>query len=98
MSLQIFFLALFWFGGRLSATELPKIGLKEREEGNRVFYEIDSGREVIFHGVNSIVKGFPWVPSTDEFDIDTSLTEFDHEALADLGICLVSLTSSSGCF
>jgi len=65
---------------------LEKIGLKQIDTGARVFYEIDTGREVIFHGVNAIVKGFPWVPSVSEFDIDTSLVEKDHALLSDLGV------------
>lgn len=65
---------------------LPAIGLKQRSTGERVFIEIDSGREIYFHGVNAVVKGFPYIPETDVFDIDTSLADKDHSTLADLGM------------
>ena len=68
-----------------SETPLSKIALKATDSGRRVFVETDTGREIIFHGVNAVVKGSPWIPST-EFDIDTSLSERDHETLADLGV------------
>lgn len=71
--------------------DLSRIGLKQIDSGHRVFVELDTGREVIFHGINAVVKGFPWVPSTDSFDIDTSLVEKDHRTLADLGINLYRL-------
>lgn len=72
--------------GLSSPNELSKIGLKSTESGRRVFYEVDTGREIIFHGINSIVKGYPWIPTTDTFDIDTSLSEKDHATLSDLGV------------
>lgn len=72
---------------------LDQIGLKQIDSNARVFYEIETRREIIFHGVNAIVKGFPWVPSTTDFDIDTSLVDKDHEMLADLGVNMYRLGS-----
>jgi hypothetical protein len=75
---------------------LNQIGLKQTDSNpnnSRVFYEIETRREVIFHGVNAIVKGFPWVPSTNDFDIDTSLVDKDHQMLADLGVNMYRLGS-----
>jgi endoglycosylceramidase len=73
------------------STPLPRIALKQIQSGRRVFVEADSGREIIFHGVNTIVKGIPYVPSTDVFDVDTSLTDEDHALLADLGVNIYRL-------
>lgn len=67
-------------------TTLPAITLKQLESGDRVYIETDSGREVIFHGVNAIVKGFPYIPETSHWDMDTSLSEEDHAFLEDLGV------------
>ena len=43
-------------------------------------------REVYFHGVNVVVKGFPWIPETDHFDPLTSFSTKDMEALQSLGL------------
>ena len=46
---------------------LPKVTLsKVRDSGHRVFVD-ENDREVLFHGINSIVKGPPWVPDTTTF-------------------------------
>jgi endoglycosylceramidase len=65
---------------------ISKIGLKQLSTNERIYIEVDTGRQIIFHGVNAIVKGFPYIPSTNEFDINISLTEKDHETLASLGV------------
>lgn len=65
---------------------LPKIGLKQVNSKNRKFIELDSRREVFFHGVNNIVKGSPYIPLADKFDPDISLSEQDHVKLAELGV------------
>ena len=71
---------------------LSRIGLKQTDtNGSRVFYELETRGEIIFHGVNAIVKGFPWVPSTNDFDINTSLVDKDHSMLADLGVNMYRL-------
>ena len=77
----------------IASATVSKIGLKQLESGARMFIEEDTGRTVIFHGVNAVVKGFPYVPATDAFDIDTSLKEKDHEILADLGVNIYRLGS-----
>jgi endoglycosylceramidase len=76
-----------------SAASLAPIKLKQRATGERVFVEATTGREVFFHGVNAIVKGAPYIPETEYFDIDISLSREDHEALADLGVNVYRLGS-----
>eukprot|EP01040_Poterioochromonas_malhamensis_P004359 gene4360-4673_t len=69
------------------ANALSKVQLTQFEEnGKRHFVEKDTGRQIFFHGVNAIVKGFPYVPLTSEFDIDVSLVDKDHQYLADIGV------------
>jgi hypothetical protein len=69
----------------VSAAALSKVQLKAGANGDKIFIEASTGRQMLFHGVNTIVKGFPYVPLADEWDIDVSLSEKDHAALADLG-------------
>jgi endoglycosylceramidase len=70
-----------------SKHSLSRIALKQYQENDeRYFIEKETGRQMFFHGVNAIVKGFPYVPSTDAFDIDISLVDQDHALLADLGV------------
>jgi endoglycosylceramidase len=49
------------------------------------------GRHLIFHGVNVVYKVPPYLPDTDDFDGDTSLTEQDMADLAAWGINFVRL-------
>jgi hypothetical protein len=76
-----------------SASGLNPIQLKQKSTGERVFVETTSGREVFFHGVNAIVKGTPYIPETEYFDIDISLSREDHETLSDLGVNVYRLGS-----
>lgn len=76
-----------------SQSLLPKIGLRKLNTSERVFVELTSGRQVIFHGLNAVVKGFPYVPTTNSWDLDLSLSVQDHELLQDLGINLYRLGS-----
>jgi hypothetical protein len=70
-----------------SKHSLSRVVLKQYQENDeRYFIEKETGRQMFFHGVNAIVKGFPYVPSTDIFDIDISLVDQDHSLLADLGV------------
>lgn len=69
-----------------ASAELPSIALKQKSTGERTFIETAHGREVFFHGVNAIVKGFPYIPDTETFDIDISMSELDHQTLSDLGV------------
>ena len=48
-------------------------------------------REVYFHGVNVVVKGFPWVPDINEFNPLTSFAEKDMQTLEDLGLNSIRL-------
>ena len=49
------------------------------------------GRDVIFHGVNAVYKMPPYIPSTDTFDAQESLTKKDMQDLKDWGMNLVRL-------
>jgi len=46
---------------------------------------------VILHGVNVIVKGYPWIPNVNEWNIDTSLSAKDLATLHDLGVNVIRL-------
>ena len=50
-----------------------------------------SQRSTIFHGVNIVYKVDPYVPSSDAFDPQLSLTDADIDNLADWGFNLVRL-------
>ena len=43
-------------------------------------------RERYFHGLNVVVKKFPWLPRTDQFDPKWSFVEKDMEAFQSLGL------------
>jgi hypothetical protein len=76
-----------------TAFGLEAIQLKQKSTGERVFVETSTGREVFFHGVNAIVKGAPYIPETEYFDIDISLNKDDHATLSDLGVNVYRLGS-----
>lgn len=65
---------------------VSKISLRQIITGERIFIETETNRQVLFHGVNAIVKGFPYIPIIDEFDIDLSLSDLDHQTLSSLGV------------
>ena len=67
-----------------------RISLKQKSSGERTFVDSE-GREVIFHGVNAIVKGPPWIPSTDVWDGETSLSDKDLDDLKSLGLNVIRL-------
>lgn len=47
---------------------------------------IDSlGRERLFHGMNVVVKGPPWIPETEGFDPRWSFSEKDLQTFESLG-------------
>mmetsp|Transcript_41352 Transcript_41352/g.48021 ORF Transcript_41352/g.48021 Transcript_41352/m.48021 type:complete len:499 (-) Transcript_41352:134-1630(-) len=50
-------------------------------------------REVYFHGLNVVVKGFPWIPDTSEayWSPTTSFNSKDMNALRDLGLNAIRL-------
>lgn len=51
----------------------------------------ENGRERIFHGVNVIVKGPPWVPDVTTFSVDISLTDRDFQIMQQLGLNVIRL-------
>lgn len=72
---------------KLSAIKLSGTnGIK----GFRTFVD-EEGRERIFHGVNAVVKGPPWIPTYGAFDVETSLGPDDFEILQDLGVNVIRL-------
>eukprot|EP01133_Synstelium_polycarpum_P011500 gene11500-13414_t len=54
------------------------------------FHDAD-GRERYFHGVNVVSKQPPWLPETDHFDVDNSLSEQDYIYLQEWGINSIRL-------
>ena len=51
----------------------------------------DQGHERLFHGVNVVSKGAPYLPRTDRFDPDDSLVESDIADMAAAGFTVVRL-------
>jgi endoglycosylceramidase len=49
------------------------------------------GREVVFHGANVVVKGFPWIPSRDQWSWDDSFVAEDMQVMRDLGLNAIRL-------
>lgn len=49
------------------------------------------GREVVYHGANVVVKGFPWYPSRGEWTWDTSFVAKDMEVMQELGMNAIRL-------
>lgn len=49
------------------------------------------GRELFFHGVNAVVKGPPWIPETDIWDGEISLSSKDLNDLESLGLNIIRL-------
>jgi len=60
------------------------------KKGFRTFVDAQ-GRERVFHGVNAVVKGAPWLPSGGDFDVYTSLGPEDFSFLQDLGVNVIRL-------
>ena len=48
-------------------------------------------REVYFHGVNVVVKGRPWIPETDHFNVHNSFSDKDMATLQELGLNAIRL-------
>lgn len=72
----------------LSAVE----GISEYHVDNTSGSIIDSGgRERVFHGLNVVMKAFPWHPRTDEFDPQFSFTDVDIALLRSWGVNVVRL-------
>lgn len=72
---------------------LPRVSLRERADGSgdRVFVDSKTGRELVFHGTNVVVKGPPWLPRRDRFDPATSLVDKDFSYMRQVGINLIRL-------
>ncbi|GMH65394.1 hypothetical protein TrRE_jg10183 [Triparma retinervis] len=71
------------------ATALPPVRPVEGE-GSKKFRD-PMGRHQIFHGVNAISKGVPFVPDTETFSADISMTREDFEIMQSLGLNVVRL-------
>eukprot|EP00285_Hemiselmis_virescens_P014172 CAMPEP_0173380962 /NCGR_PEP_ID=MMETSP1356-20130122/3497_1 /TAXON_ID=77927 ORGANISM="Hemiselmis virescens, Strain PCC157" /NCGR_SAMPLE_ID=MMETSP1356 /ASSEMBLY_ACC=CAM_ASM_000847 /LENGTH=397 /DNA_ID=CAMNT_0014334687 /DNA_START=1 /DNA_END=1190 /DNA_ORIENTATION=- len=59
-------------------------------KGFRTFTD-EEGRERVFHGVNAVVKGPPWLPTSGAFNLNTSLGADDFSFLQDLGVNVIRL-------
>ena len=71
---------------------IPAIKLGEPDSVRKVRPFVDSlGRERYFHGVNAVVKGYPWHPSIEGFDVDTSLTDDDFKIMQGMGFTVIRL-------
>ena len=61
----------------------------------KLFFKIilinNIGRERIFHGVNAVVKGPPWIPDNSKFDPEISLCKEDYELISGLGLNIIRL-------
>mmetsp|Transcript_8442 Transcript_8442/g.23820 ORF Transcript_8442/g.23820 Transcript_8442/m.23820 type:complete len:539 (+) Transcript_8442:241-1857(+) len=66
------------------------VGIVQIDPETRQFRD-ESGRTLIFHGVNAVYKVFPWQPSTGAFDPETSLNAEDAANLASWGFNVVRL-------
>lgn len=66
---------------------LPSIRVDPANNG----FVDDLGRQVYFHGVNAVMKVFPWVPQTEGFDKDNSLSSIDAKNLRSWGFNIVRL-------
>lgn len=70
--------------------KVGRVSLKQKSSGERAF--VDSfGRELFFHGVNAVVKGPPWIPETDIWDGEISLSSKDLDDLESLGLNIIRL-------
>lgn len=49
------------------------------------------GRYTVFHGVNAIMKSFPFYPILDHFDANSSLTDIDLYNLKGWGFNMIRL-------
>lgn len=67
-----------------------RVSLRQKASGERAFVDVH-GREVFFHGVNAVVKGPPWVPETEIWDGEISLTDKDLDDLQSLGLNVIRL-------
>jgi hypothetical protein len=78
-----------FFQGNIS---LPAIKLGEPDLVRKVRPFVDTlGRERYFHGVNAVVKGYPWHPSIEGFDVDTSLSDDDFKIMQGMGFTVIRL-------
>jgi len=70
--------------------EAHRVSLKLKPTGERAFVD-SAGRELFFHGVNAVVKGPPWIPETDIWDGEISLSDKDLDDLESLGLNIIRL-------
>ena len=60
------------------------------DSADRVIRE-EQGRQIVFHGVNVVYKVAPYIPESDKYDSQSSLTDKDIDQLVDWGFNLVRL-------
>ena len=72
------------------AGSLERISLRQLTTGERIFVD-RLGRQRIFHGTNAVVKGPPWLPSRDGWDVQTSLVAGDFALMRAAGLNLLRL-------
>ena len=73
---------------RVSA--LNSISLQARTDGHRVFVD-STGREILLHGTNAVVKGPPYHPDSQTYSTDISMSTADFEQMNKLGLNLLRL-------
>jgi endoglycosylceramidase len=79
ISFAIFFLSIYKINSKISINPLTKM------------FEDNSGRSLIFHGVNVVYKQAPYIPITDSFDPLLSLNDDDINYMKQMGFNIVRL-------
>jgi hypothetical protein len=74
----------------IAGDDSNRVSLKLKASGERAFVDT-YGRELFFHGVNAVVKGPPWIPETDLWDGEISVSHKDLDDLASLGLNVIRL-------
>lgn len=74
----------------IAGDDSNRVSLKLKASGERAFVDM-YGRELFFHGVNAVVKGPPWIPETDLWDGEISVSHKDLDDLASLGLNVIRL-------
>lgn len=85
-------------GGAATPTTVSPLHLETRDfttkDGEKVTtkaFVTKEGRQTILHGTNAVVKGPPWVPDSQQFSADISLSKKDFEWMQELGLNFLRL-------